>query len=72
MTDILHDLPIAAPVVARVFAAVSTPAGLDRWWSLRAIEHDRVSSYGWGMYPRLPRRTVETGDVVPYAQRLDV
>jgi uncharacterized protein YndB with AHSA1/START domain len=35
MADILHDFPIAAPA-ARVFAAVSTPAGLDEWWTLRS------------------------------------
>jgi uncharacterized protein YndB with AHSA1/START domain len=35
MPDILHDLPVrAAP--ARVFAAVSMPAGLDRWWTKRS------------------------------------
>jgi uncharacterized protein YndB with AHSA1/START domain len=145
VTDILHDLPIAASA-PRVFEAVSTPAGLDRWWSLhaegnprrgatyaldfgpgyddwrasvtevepsrtfelelvtampdwvgtrvrfelepvsagstqlrfahlgwpRTTEHYRVSSYCWAMYLRLLRRNVETGEVVPYAQRLDV
>ena len=144
MADILHDFPIAAPP-ARVFEAVSTPAGLDRWWSrgadgrpergatyaldfgpgyddwqarvtacepshtfelelVKAIpdwigtrvrfelapaspastqlrfahlgwptasEHYRVSSYCWAMYLRLLRRNVETGEVVPYAERLD-
>lgn len=144
MTDILHDLPIAVPAT-KLFEAVSTPAGLDRWWSLHAegtpgagalytldfgpgyqwsarvsrcepvrafeltlvdampdwvgtrvrfeleasapdrtqlhfahlgwpsaTEHYRVSSYCWAMYLRLLRRTVEIGEVVPYAQRLDV
>jgi uncharacterized protein YndB with AHSA1/START domain len=33
MADILQDFPIAAPA-ARVFEAVSTPAGLDCWWTL--------------------------------------
>lgn len=33
MADILHDFPIRASA-ARVFAAVSTPAGLDEWWTL--------------------------------------
>ena len=33
MPDILQDFPIAAPV-ARVFDAVSTPEGLDQWWTL--------------------------------------
>lgn len=32
MPDILHDFPIAAPA-AKVFAAISTPAGLDQWWT---------------------------------------
>jgi hypothetical protein len=33
MPDILHDFPIFAPI-SKVFAAVSTPAGLDQWWTL--------------------------------------
>lgn len=32
MADILHDFPIAAPP-HRVFEAVSSPAGLDQWWT---------------------------------------
>ncbi len=32
MPDILHELPIKAPI-DRVFHAVSTPAGLDTWWT---------------------------------------
>src|SRR5262245_3936613 len=35
MADILHDLPIQAPI-DRVFDAVSTPAGLDAWWTARS------------------------------------
>ncbi|HEX9852799.1 MAG TPA: SRPBCC domain-containing protein [Woeseiaceae bacterium] len=35
MADILHDLPVKAPI-DRVFDAVSTPQGLDTWWSKRA------------------------------------
>jgi uncharacterized protein YndB with AHSA1/START domain len=35
MPDIFHDFPIkAAP--PRVFAALTTPAGLDEWWTLRS------------------------------------
>jgi uncharacterized protein YndB with AHSA1/START domain len=34
MPDIVHQFPIEAPV-ARVFDAVSTPTGLDAWWTLR-------------------------------------
>ncbi|MGQ0733911.1 MAG: SRPBCC family protein [Acidobacteriota bacterium] len=32
MADILHDLPIKVPV-SLVFHAVSTPEGLDSWWT---------------------------------------
>lgn len=35
MADILHDLPIDAPP-DRVFHAVSTPEGLDTWWTQRS------------------------------------
>ena len=33
MADILQDLPIKADA-DRVFDAISTPEGLDRWWTL--------------------------------------
>ena len=35
MREIIFDLPIAAPVPA-VFQAISTPAGLDQWWTARS------------------------------------
>ncbi|HMA43615.1 MAG TPA: SRPBCC domain-containing protein [Gemmatimonadales bacterium] len=35
MADIYHDLPIKAPP-ERVYAAVSTPQGLDAWWTKRS------------------------------------
>jgi len=35
MPDILQDFPIAAPA-ARVYEAVSTPAMLDEWWTIRS------------------------------------
>jgi uncharacterized protein YndB with AHSA1/START domain len=35
MPDVLHDLPIKASR-DRVFQAVSTPDGLDAWWTKRA------------------------------------
>ena len=35
MADLHFDLPIQAPP-ARVFEAVSTPAGFDAWWTGRA------------------------------------
>ena len=43
MPDILHDFPIeAAP--ARVFAALTTPAGLDQWWTLRSTGTPRLGA----------------------------
>lgn len=35
MDDIFQDLPIKAPI-DRVFGAVSTPNGLDSWWTKRS------------------------------------
>jgi uncharacterized protein YndB with AHSA1/START domain len=40
MPDILQDFPIKAPA-NRVFQAVSTPAGLDRWWTQRSVGEPR-------------------------------
>ena len=40
MADILHDLPIKATPEA-VFRAVSTPVGLDRWWTKRSAGQAR-------------------------------
>ena len=79
MADILYDFSINASP-DRVFRAVSTPEGLDRWWTRRssgfshtgwpsANEHFRVSSYCWAMYLRVLRRYLEHGEVVPYEQR---
>ncbi|HWA59252.1 MAG TPA: SRPBCC domain-containing protein [Gemmatimonadales bacterium] len=34
--DILHDFPIAVPP-ARVYEAITTPAGLDQWWTARSF-----------------------------------
>lgn len=45
MPDILHDLVIRAPRPA-VFAALSTPAGLDAWWTLDA-EGEAREGAGW-------------------------
>jgi len=142
MADIFHCFPIeAAP--EQVFRALSTPAGLDSWWTLRSSgraqlgvdyelefgpdydwrakvsrsvpgrefeleltsasedwrgtrvgfllephdggtrvsfhhlgwpennEHYRVSCFCWAMYLRLLKRYVESGEVVPYEERLD-
>jgi uncharacterized protein YndB with AHSA1/START domain len=46
MPDIFHDFPILAPAQA-VFAGVSTPAGLDQWWTERSSGRaQRGAEYG--------------------------
>jgi hypothetical protein len=34
-------------------------------------EHYRISTFCWAMYLRLMKKAIETGEVVPYAVRLD-
>lgn len=43
MPDILQDLPIRA-LRARVFTTISTPAGLDVWWTKRARGEPRLGA----------------------------
>ena len=43
MPDILHDFLIKAPV-GRVFRAVSTPAELDQWWTVRSTGDPRLGA----------------------------
>jgi uncharacterized protein YndB with AHSA1/START domain len=43
MADILQNFPIKAPP-ARVFDAVSTPALLDEWWTLRSTGQAAVGA----------------------------
>jgi uncharacterized protein YndB with AHSA1/START domain len=43
MADIRHDFPIQASR-ERVFEAVSSPAGLDQWWTKRAAGDPRVGA----------------------------
>ena len=51
MPDILLDLPINAPPAA-VFAAVSTPEGLDEWWTLESAGIDEPGAeYRLGFGP---------------------
>jgi uncharacterized protein YndB with AHSA1/START domain len=51
MPDILHDFPINVPP-SRVFAAVSTPAGLDLWWTQHASGHAALGAeYELGFGP---------------------
>ena len=48
MSDILHDVPVAAPP-GRVWEACATPQGLDAWWTLRAKGDARVGAI-WELY----------------------
>lgn len=51
MPDILYDFPVAAPPAA-LFGAVSTPAGLDRWWTLTSAGTARAGEeYRLGFGP---------------------
>lgn len=69
MPDILCDFPVNAPI-ERVFAAISTPEGLDAWWTLRSAGEPRPGAtyqfyfgepYDWrGVVSRLePGRLIE-------------
>jgi uncharacterized protein YndB with AHSA1/START domain len=49
--DILHDFPIKAPL-DRVFRAVSTPQGLDTWWTKRSAGRPQLGAeYELGFGP---------------------
>ncbi len=141
MLSILHDFPIKAPA-SRVFDCMTTPGGLDQWWTLyssgqptlgaeyslgfgpeydwearvtrwvrnkefelelieamddwmgtrvgfnlvaagdhtqvsfwhsgwkEASHHFRTSSFCWAMYLRILKRYLESGETVPYEERL--
>jgi uncharacterized protein YndB with AHSA1/START domain len=43
MPDIYHDLPIKAPI-DRVLRAVSTPEGLDTWWTKSSSGEPKVGA----------------------------
>jgi uncharacterized protein YndB with AHSA1/START domain len=43
MPDILQDFPVQAPV-SRIFAAITEPALIDRWWTLRSQGQPAVGS----------------------------
>jgi uncharacterized protein YndB with AHSA1/START domain len=66
MPQILHDLPIGA-TRERVFEAIATPAGLDRWWTLRSegvpevgAEYEFFFSAGYDWRGRVVRAEAAT------------
>lgn len=60
MPDILHDFPVPAPV-SSVFEAISTPAGLDAWWTKSSTGEPEVGSeYTLGFGPEYDWRAEVT------------
>jgi len=60
MTDVLHDFPIRAPR-RRVFDAVSTPEGLDTWWTKSSAgSPEQGAEYELGFGPGYDWRAVVT------------
>jgi uncharacterized protein YndB with AHSA1/START domain len=60
MADILQDFPIQAPP-GRVFEAVSRPALLDEWWTVRSSGHPTVgAAYELDFGPKYRWRAVVT------------
>ena len=72
MPDILHEFPINAPV-ARVFDAVSTPQGLDRWWTKRSAGAAGIGNT-WELYfgPEYDWRAIVTRSAPPMEFELEL
>jgi uncharacterized protein YndB with AHSA1/START domain len=63
VADIFHALPIDAPI-DRVFHAVSTPAGLDTWWTKRSAgDPQEGAEYELGFGPEYDWRARVTRSV---------
>jgi hypothetical protein len=72
MADILHDLPINAPV-ARAYDAVSTTNGLDAWWTLQSNGMSRLDQeYELGFGPGYDWRATVTKLSPPRESELEV
>ena len=60
MADIFHHFPIKAPR-GQVFRAVSSPAGLDTWWTKGSSgEPVPCQSYGHLSVPRVKRSRLDS------------
>jgi len=65
MADIYHDFPIKAPP-DQVYAAVSSPRGLDAWWTARSSgEPTSGTEYELGFGPGYDWRAQVTRAVAP-------
>ena len=70
--DILHDFPIDVPI-ARVFAGVSTPAGLDQWWTKRSAGKPvQNGEYELWFGPKFDWRARVTRSVADQAFELEI
>lgn len=60
MPDILQDFPIAVPA-SRVYEAVSSPTGLNQWWTMSASGTPQLGNhYDLGFGPGYDWRAVVT------------
>lgn len=60
MPDILQDFPIAVPA-GRVYEAVSSPAGLNQWWTMSASGTPQLGNHcDLGFGPGFDWRAVVT------------
>ncbi len=67
MPDIVHQFPIKAPL-EEVFKAVSTPAGLDAWWTLTSLgKAARGEVYELGFGPEYDWRA-SVSKCTPYSE----
>ena len=72
MADILQDFPIAAPP-AQVYDAISTPAGLDTWWTETSSGTPTIGAeFELGFGPGYRWRAVVTKARAPEAFELEL
>lgn len=72
MADIFQDFLIKAPV-ERVFEAISTPQGLDHWWTKRSAGEPKLgANYELGFGPKYEWRARVTACVPNSAFELQI
>ena len=70
--EILHDFPIRVPA-ARVYEEITSPAGLDRWWTARSAGEPRVGTeYRLWFGPEYDWRAMVTQSVPDRAFQLEM
>jgi uncharacterized protein YndB with AHSA1/START domain len=72
VADIYHDFPIKVPV-ERVYEAVSTPQGLDAWWTKRAAGQPKQGAeYELWFGPNYDWRARVTKSIPPSEFELEI